>query len=56
MTHGQKYTNKLSAKKPEGNTALWRRKRRWKHNIQMDVKEIVWEDADWINPVQNRDW
>jgi hypothetical protein len=29
-------------------------RRRWKDNINMDVKEIEWVDVDWIHLAQNR--
>ena len=41
--------------KPEGKRQLGRPTRRWEHNIKMDLKEIRWKNADWINLVQDRD-
>jgi hypothetical protein len=32
--------------KPERKRPLGRRKRRWKYNIRMDVREIGWEVVD----------
>jgi hypothetical protein len=38
--------------KPEENRPLGRLRRRWKHNIKTDLKEIGWEG--WIHLVQDR--
>jgi hypothetical protein len=37
-------------RKPEG-----RPRRRWVHNIKMDLREIVWDGMDWIDLAQDRD-
>jgi hypothetical protein len=29
-------------------------KRRWEDNIRMDLREIGWEDVDWIHLAQDR--
>jgi hypothetical protein len=29
--------------------------RRWVDNIKMDLREIGWDDMDWIDLVQDRD-
>jgi hypothetical protein len=34
--------------KPEGKRPLGIPVRRWEDNIRMDVREIGWEDVDWI--------
>jgi hypothetical protein len=39
--------------KPEGKRLLGRPKRRWKHNIKMELREVVWVGMDWI--AQDRD-
>jgi hypothetical protein len=41
--------------KPEGKRPLERPRRRWQHNIRMDLREIEWEGADWMNLAQDRD-
>jgi hypothetical protein len=41
--------------KPEGKRPLWRSNRRWEDNIKMDIREIEWDDMDWINLAENRD-
>jgi len=40
--------------KPEGNRQLRRPRRRWKY-IRIDIREIVWEDVDWMHLAQNRE-
>jgi len=55
-THGrdvkyiQNFGRKTWRKLPLGR--LWRR---WKDNTRTDLKEIVWEDVDWIHPVDDTD-
>jgi hypothetical protein len=39
--------------KPEGKRPLERR--RWADNIRMDLKEIGWQDVDWIHLARVRD-
>jgi hypothetical protein len=41
--------------KPEGRRPLERPRRRWKDNNKMDLPEVVWGGADWINLAQDRD-
>jgi hypothetical protein len=41
--------------KPEGKRPLGRLKRRWEDNNEMDLREISWDDMDWIVLVQHRD-
>jgi hypothetical protein len=38
----------LSGGKPEGNIPLGKPRRRWKNNIEMDLREAGWGDMDWI--------
>jgi hypothetical protein len=45
---------KILVGKPEGKTQVGRPKRRWK-NIRMDLREIGWEDVNWILLPQDRD-
>jgi hypothetical protein len=40
---------------PEANRPLGSRRRRWMDNIKMDLREIEWDDMDWIDLVQDRD-
>jgi hypothetical protein len=41
--------------KPEGKRPLGRPRRRWVDNIEMDLREVEWDDMDWINVAQDRD-
>jgi hypothetical protein len=40
--------------KPEEKRPLGRPRRRWVKNIKMDLREIGWDDGDWIDLAQ--DW
>jgi hypothetical protein len=46
---------KLLMGKPEGRRPLARPKRKWVHNIRMDLVEVGWGDVDWIGLIQDRD-
>jgi hypothetical protein len=41
--------------KSEGKRPLGRLKRRWVDIVKMDLREIGWDDMDWIYLVQDRD-
>jgi hypothetical protein len=41
--------------KYDGKRPLGRPKRRWDDNIKVDLKEIDWENEDWIDLTQDRD-
>jgi hypothetical protein len=41
--------------KPEGKRPLGRPRRRRVDNIKMDLREIGWDDVDWIDLAQDRD-
>ncbi|KAJ4439792.1 hypothetical protein ANN_07920 [Periplaneta americana] len=41
--------------RPEGKRPLGRPRRRWKDNIKMDLREVGYDDRDWINLAQDRD-
>jgi hypothetical protein len=41
--------------KPEGKRPLGRPRLRWVDNIKMDLREIGWDDIDWIGLAQDRD-
>jgi hypothetical protein len=41
--------------KLEGKSLLGRPRRRWVNNIKMDLGEIGWDVADWIELTQDRD-
>jgi hypothetical protein len=40
--------------KPEGKRLLGRPRRRWVHNIKMDLREVGWDGMDWIDLAQDR--
>jgi hypothetical protein len=46
---------KILVGKSEGKRLLGRPRRRWVDNIKMDLREIEWDDMDWINLTQDRD-
>jgi hypothetical protein len=41
--------------KPEGMRPLGRPRSRWEDNIKMDLREVGWGCADWIDLDQDRD-
>jgi hypothetical protein len=41
--------------KPEGKRPLGRPRRRWADNIKINLREIGWDDVDWIELGQDRD-
>jgi hypothetical protein len=41
--------------KPEGKRPLGRPRRRWAHNIKMDLRELGRGGMDWIHLAQDRD-
>ncbi|KAJ4432334.1 hypothetical protein ANN_20953 [Periplaneta americana] len=41
--------------KPEGKRSLGRPRRRWEDNIKMDLREVGYDDREWINLAQDRD-
>jgi hypothetical protein len=41
--------------KQEGKRPLGRPKRKWEDNIKVDLREMGWNDIDWIHLTQDRD-
>ncbi|KAJ4428345.1 hypothetical protein ANN_24364 [Periplaneta americana] len=41
--------------RPEGKRSLGRPRRRWEDNIKMDLREVGYDDREWINLAQDRD-
>jgi hypothetical protein len=41
--------------KPEGVRPLGRPRSRWVDKIKIDLREIGWDDMDWIELAQDRD-
>jgi hypothetical protein len=42
--------------KPEVKMPLGRSRRRWVDNIRTDLGEVEWDDVDWIDLAQDRNW
>ncbi|KAJ4444554.1 hypothetical protein ANN_06349 [Periplaneta americana] len=40
--------------RPEGKSPLGRPRCRWEDNIKMDLREVGYDDRDWINLAQDR--
>jgi hypothetical protein len=40
--------------RPEGRLPLGRPRRRWEDNIKMDIREVGWEEMNWIELAQDR--
>ncbi|KAJ4442540.1 hypothetical protein ANN_04127 [Periplaneta americana] len=40
---------------PEGKRPLGKPRRRWEDNMKMDLREVGYDDRDWINLAQDRD-
>jgi hypothetical protein len=41
--------------KPEGKSPLQKPRCRWVDNIKIDLREIGWDDMDWIDLAQDKD-
>jgi hypothetical protein len=41
--------------KPEGKRPLGRPRRKWVDNIKMNLRDIGWDDMDWIDLAYERD-
>jgi hypothetical protein len=41
--------------KPEGKNPLGRPRRRWEDNTRTDLREVAWEDVDWMHVAQDKD-
>ncbi|KAJ4439562.1 hypothetical protein ANN_07689 [Periplaneta americana] len=41
--------------RPEGKRPLGRPRRRWEDDIKIDLREVGYDDRDWINLAQDRD-
>jgi hypothetical protein len=46
---------RILVRKPEGKRPLGRPRRRWVDNINIDLREIVWDGTEWIDLAQDRD-
>jgi hypothetical protein len=55
-TNGEKRnTYRILVGKPEEKRPLGRPRCRWVDNIKMDLREVGWDDMDWIDLAQDRD-
>jgi hypothetical protein len=55
-TNGEKRNAyKILVGKPEGKRPLGRPRSRWVGNVKMVLREIGWDDIDWIDLAQDRD-
>jgi hypothetical protein len=53
---GEKMTaSRILVGKPEGRRPLGRPRRKWVDHIQMDLREIGRDGADWMDMAQDRD-
>jgi hypothetical protein len=48
-------TYRILMGKPEGKRPLGRPRCRWVDNIKIDLRQIGWDDVDWIDLAQDRD-
>ncbi|KAJ4425827.1 hypothetical protein ANN_27453 [Periplaneta americana] len=48
-------TYRVLVGRPEGRRPLGRPRCRWEDNIKMDLREVGYDDRDWINLAQDRD-
>jgi hypothetical protein len=46
---------KILLGKPEGKRSLGRHRHRCEDNIRIDLREIVWENVDWMHLAQDRE-
>jgi hypothetical protein len=46
---------KVLVESTEGKRPLGRSRRRWEHNIKMDIQEVGCEGMEWIDVAQERD-
>jgi hypothetical protein len=47
--------NRVLVGKPEWKRPRGKTRPRWEDNIRMDLTEVGWEGANWMNLVQDRD-
>jgi hypothetical protein len=55
MGGGGRDAYRILVGKPEGKRPLGKPRRRWVENIKMDLREIGWDDVDWIDRAQYGD-
>jgi hypothetical protein len=52
---GETHACRILVGKPEGKRPLGRPRLRWVDNIKMNLREIGWDDMDWIELARDRD-
>ncbi|KAJ4443678.1 hypothetical protein ANN_05353 [Periplaneta americana] len=52
---GSRNAYRVLVGRPEGKRPLGRPRRRWEDSIKMDLREVGYDDRDWINLAQDRD-
>jgi hypothetical protein len=56
MQHAwERYAYSILFCKSDGKSLLGRLRRRWEDYVRMDLKEIGWDDVNWIRLAQDRD-
>jgi hypothetical protein len=51
----QRNAYRILVEKPEGKRLLGRPRSRWVVNFEINVREIEWDDMNWIDLAQDRD-
>jgi hypothetical protein len=46
---------KVLEEEPKGKRPLRRRRHRWVHNIEIDLRVTGWDGVDWVDVAQNRE-
>jgi hypothetical protein len=54
LTWEKRNTYRILVGKPEGKRTLERPRRRWVDNIKIDLREMGWDDMDWVDLSQDR--
>jgi hypothetical protein len=55
MYGGKRNEYRILVGKLEGKRPLGRPRHRWVDNIEIDLREIGWDNKDWINLAHDRD-
>jgi hypothetical protein len=55
MNGGKRNAYRILVGNSEGKRPLGRPRRRWVHNIKLDLREVGWDGMDWIDLAQDRD-
>lgn len=52
---GKRNANRCLVGKSKGKRLLRRPRRNWEFNIKMNLRQVTWDNMDWIHLAQNRD-